>query len=87
MSPGIIKYDNNNSITGFDYDIDDLIEEGFAFMTSGCPGEDDRYAACNRPLANERPSEDFRNYPFIPDGKDRETIKKQLESLLPAKVQ
>ncbi|MEE8324529.1 MAG: radical SAM protein [Candidatus Humimicrobiaceae bacterium] len=87
MSPGIIKYDDNNSITGFDYDIDDLIEEGFAFMTSGCPGEDDRYAACNRPLANERPSEDFRNYPFIPDGKDRETIKKQLESLLPAKVQ
>jgi biotin synthase len=87
MSPGIIKYDDNNSITGFDYDIDDLIEEGFAFMTSGCPGEDDRYAACNRPLANERPSEDFRNYPFIPDGKDRETIKKQLESLLSAKVQ
>ncbi len=57
-------------------DLAELIEEGFAFMTSGCPGEDDQYAACNRPLANERPSEDFRNYPFIPDGKDRETIKK-----------
>ena len=55
-------------------------------MTSGCPGEDDRYAACNRPLANERPSEDFRNYPFIPDSKDRETIKKQLEGLFSTKV-
>ena len=82
MSPGIIKYDENDSINGFDYDLDELIREGFAFMTSGCPGEDDRYAACNRPLANERPSEDFRNYPFVPDSRDRETIKKQLESLL-----
>ncbi|MCK5566534.1 MAG: radical SAM protein [Actinomycetia bacterium] len=84
--PDIIKYDNSGSITGFDYDIGLLIEEGFAFMTSGCPGEDDRYAACNRPLANERPSEDFRNYPFIPDDRDRDTIRKQLESLLAAKV-
>jgi len=85
--PDIIKYNSSGSITGFDYDIGQLIEEGFAFMTSGCPGEDDRYAACNRPLANERPSEDFRNYPFIPDDRDRETIRKQLESLLTAKVQ
>ncbi|MES0341648.1 MAG: radical SAM protein [Candidatus Humimicrobiaceae bacterium] len=86
MSPDIVKYDEDDSIKGFDYDINELIEEGFAFMTSGCPGEDDRYAACNRPLANERPSEDFRNYPFIPDSKDRETIKKQLESLFSTKV-
>ena len=84
--PDIIKYDSSGSITGFDYNIARLIEEGFAFMTSGCPGEDDRYAACNRPLANERPSEDFRNYPFIPDDRDRDTIRKQLESLLAAKV-
>ena len=78
----IINYDGDGSITGFDYDINELIEEGFAFMTSGCPGEDGRYAACNRPLANERPSEDFRNYPFIPDSGDKDTIKNQLKSLL-----
>ncbi len=82
LGPDIIKYDRDDSINGFDYDISGLIEEGFAFMTSGCPGKDDRYAACNRPLANERPSEDFRNYPFVPDSRDRETIRKQLESLL-----
>ena len=86
ISPDIVKYDEDDSIKGFDYDINELIEEGFAFMTSGCPGEDDKYAACNRPLANERPSEDFRNYPFIPDNKDRETIKKQLKNLFSTKV-
>ena len=60
------------------------MEEGFAFMTSGCPATDDRYAACNRPLANERPSETFRNYPFIPDANDKNTIREQIKSLLPA---
>jgi biotin synthase len=87
QKPEIIIFDSSGSIAGFDYDLEELVEEGFAFMTSGCPGNDDRYAACNRPLANERPSETFRNYPFIPDKKDKNTIREQIKSLLPEKIQ
>jgi len=86
QTPEIISFDSSGRITGFDYDLDEVIEEGFAFMTSGCPGQDSRYAACNRPLANERPSEVFRNYPFIPDREDKEMIRKQIKNLLPGKV-
>jgi len=86
QTPEIISFDSTGAITGFDYDLEEVVEEGFAFMTSGCPGNDDRYAACNRPLANERPSETFRNYPFIPDGDDKDTIRQQIKSLLPEKA-
>ncbi|MBM3705404.1 MAG: radical SAM protein [Actinobacteria bacterium] len=85
-SPETISFDSKGNITGFNCDLEKIIHEGFAFMTSGCPGNDCRYAACNRPLANERPSEDFRNYPFIPDEEDKKTIKKQVESLLAVKI-
>jgi lipoyl synthase len=86
QAPDIISFDSSGTITGFDYDLEEVVQEGFAFMTSGCPGTDDRYAACNRPLANERPSQAFRNYPFIPDEGDRHTIRQQIKSLLPEKA-
>jgi biotin synthase len=86
QTPEIISFDSSGAITGFDYVLEEIVEEGFAFMTSGCPGTDDRYAACNRPLANERPSETFRNYPFIPDGNDKNTIREQIKSLLQEKI-
>jgi biotin synthase len=87
QAPEIIRFDSSGAITGFDYDLEEIVEDGFAFMTSGCPGIDDRYAACNRPLANERPSETYRNYPFIPDAGDKETIRGQIKNLLPEKIQ
>ena len=85
QDPHIINFDRLGNITGFDYDLEDILGEGFAFMTSGCPGEDPRYAACNRPMANERPSQAFRNYPFIPCAEDREMIRRQIESLFASK--
>jgi lipoyl synthase len=78
----IIKFDNNGNIYGFDYDIAEITNEGFAFMTSGCPGKNKSITACNRPLANERPSETFRNYPYIPDEEEKELIKNQIKSLV-----
>jgi biotin synthase len=50
------------------------IKEGAAFITSGCPG-------CNRPYANETPSQAqqglLRNYPFPPNAEDIERIEGQ----------
>ena len=55
--------------------IDDILEEGHAFMTTGCPG-------CNRPFANETPSQAaeglLRNYPFVPTEEDTALIRQQL---------
>jgi len=78
---GAIHFDDAGNITGFDADIDALIEEGYAFMTSGCEGKNSRYAACNRPLANERPSQAFRNYPYEPKEADKDKIREQVSSI------
>ena len=55
--------------------IDGILEEGRAFMTTGCPG-------CNRPFANETPSQAaeglLRNYPFEPTEEDTTLIRQQL---------
>jgi biotin synthase len=55
-------------------DLKKVIESGTPFMTSGCPG-------CNRPFANETPTQALegllRNYPFKPTEEDIETIKQQ----------
>jgi len=57
--------------------IQEVIQEGRAFMTSGCRGKGSE-VACNRPYGNERPSEKLRNYPFLPDSRDRKDIESQL---------
>jgi lipoyl synthase len=62
---------------GVEY-LDEVVDEGTAFMTSGCPGEDG-VVACNRPFGNERPSRPFRNYPFLPDVEDIALIRLQLQ--------
>jgi biotin synthase len=55
--------------------IEGILEEGRAFMTTGCPG-------CNRPFANETPSQAaeglLRNYPFVPTEEDTTLIRQQL---------
>jgi len=70
-------------ILSFDYDLAEVLKEGYAFMTSGCPcSSDSRISACNRPFANERPSETFRNYPYPPNEEDKKTIASQISELL-----
>jgi len=52
-----------------------VIDKGTPFMTTGCSG-------CNRPYANETPTQAmqglFRNYPFTPNSQDVRIIQKQL---------
>ena len=52
-----ISFDEAGRITGYGgVDRAKALEDGAAFMTTGCPG-------CNRPFYNERPSGPFYNYP------------------------
>lgn len=85
LSMDKIRFDENDVVSGFDYDIEEIIKEGFAFMTSGCTGKDKNIAACNRPLANERPSETFRNYPYMPGEDEKELIRQQIKLLFEIK--
>lgn len=69
-----MKYDRLGRIIDFGIPkplLEEVIESGLPFVTSGCPG-------CNRPYANERPGEFPRNFPYVPRGKEIEIIKKQL---------
>lgn len=51
--------------------------EGIAFMTNGCPGENGE-PGCTRPFGSYRPSESFRDYPFQPSTTDLEVIEREL---------
>ena len=69
-----------------DNELKTAIEKGTAFMTSGCSGKT-LEVACNRPYANCTPFQAYmgeaRNFPFLPNSKDIEAIKKQLKDYDP----
>jgi biotin synthase len=72
-----MRFNDKNQLTDFGMDVEDIIKNGEAFMTSGCSGKDGK-VACNRPFGNERPSKPIRNFPFLPEDNDIETVKEQL---------
>ena len=59
----------------------EVVESGLPFMTGGCPDKEGN-VSCNRPFSNSRPSEEIRNFPFIPEKSDIELIKKDLQGVI-----
>ncbi len=57
--------------------LNQIIETGKPFMTSGCPNKNGDIA-CNRPYSDCLPGDDIRNFPFKPEKSDIEKIKKEL---------
>ncbi|MGD0942972.1 MAG: radical SAM protein [Acidimicrobiales bacterium] len=57
--------------------IEEVVADGRAFMTNGCPGEKGE-PGCTRPYGSYRPGESFRDYPFLPAASDLEEIGRQL---------
>jgi len=72
-----MTFNEKDQIVSFGADIEPVIDDGEAFMTSGCPGNDGQ-VACNRPYGNERPSRPIRNFAFHPEPDDILTIRQQL---------
>jgi len=72
-----MKFDDKGRLTSFGAETEKHIDTGLPFMTSGCVGTDGT-VACNRPYANERPSDEPRNFPFQPTKEEIEAIKKEL---------
>ncbi len=54
-----------------------VAQTGVPFMTDGCPGEGGE-PGCTRPYGSYRPSEPYRDYPFLPDPNDLKEIFVQL---------
>lgn len=77
---GDFEFNKRGQLVGFGVPervLEEVVEGGKAFMTSGCRGKGEE-VACNRPYGNERPSEKLRNYPFLPSSEDKEDIREQL---------
>jgi biotin synthase-related radical SAM superfamily protein len=53
------------------------VRSGEPFMTNGCPGEQGE-PGCTRPYGSYRPSEPFRDFPFLPEGEDLVAIEHEL---------
>lgn len=77
ISGNQISFNDQDEIIEYGVDIQKYLNEGLAFMTSGCPGIDGQ-VACNRPFANERVNQAMRNYPFVPEKSDIDIIKTQM---------
>ncbi len=77
-----MEFDDAGRIVNFGIDkdvLDGVIDAGECFMTSGCVGKDGK-VACNRPFANERPSMELRNFPFLPNAEDVAKIRQEIWS-------
>jgi len=76
-----MKFDEQGRVSHFGMpagELEDVIQSGLAFRTSGCPGKEaEDVSACDRPYGDSPPS-DIASYPFQPDKKDIRKIRKQL---------
>lgn len=91
----IEKYDYSQSAFSFDDEgnlahmkgapsqVNAVVETAIPFMTDGCPGENGE-PGCTRPFGSYKPTEEFRDFPFLPDGTDLIGIRNELglETLL-----
>ncbi|HEX9696154.1 MAG TPA: radical SAM protein [Actinomycetota bacterium] len=57
--------------------LDAHVRDGEAFMTNGCPGPEGE-PGCTRPYGSYRPSEPFRDFPFLPLIEDARGIQAEL---------
>lgn len=77
-----MRFDEQGRVTKYgvsDAELADIIDEGIAFRTSGCPGKfQDDISACDRPYGDSPPS-NIASYPFQPGKKDLKRIRKQLD--------
>ena len=57
--------------------VESIVGTGIPFVTNGCPGENGE-PGCTRPYGSYRPSEPFRDYPFVPTADDLIEIREQM---------
>jgi biotin synthase-related radical SAM superfamily protein len=77
-----MSFDDEGRVTAYGMapaEVDNVIAEGVAFRTSGCPGKiRDDVSACDRPYGDSPPS-NIASYPFQPNKQDLRKIRRQLK--------
>jgi lipoyl synthase len=76
-----MSFDGEGRVTGFGIaqgELDEVIDAGIAFRTSGCPGKfREDVSACDRPYGDSPPS-NIASFPFQPNRRDVAKIRRQL---------
>jgi biotin synthase len=76
-----MRFDEAGRVVGFGIppaELDQIIDEGLAFRTSGCPGKvREDISACDRPYGDSPPA-NIASYPFQPAAADLRRIRHQL---------
>jgi lipoyl synthase len=76
-----MRFDGEGRVVDFGLprpELDQVIDEGVAFRTSGCPGKfRDDVSACDRPYGDSPPS-NIASYPFQPGARDIVRIRREL---------
>jgi len=77
-----MRFDSEGRVTDYGLpraELDDVIDAGIAFRTSGCPGKfQEDISACDRPYGDSPPS-NIASFPFQPKKKDLKKIRRQLD--------
>ncbi|MGB5334665.1 MAG: radical SAM protein [Woeseiaceae bacterium] len=77
-----MRFDEQGRVTDYgvaNSELADIIDDGIAFRTSGCPGKFQYdISACDRPYGDSPPS-DIASFPFQPKKSDLKRIRKQLD--------
>ena len=80
LRPSAFVYDDQGGLERISAPVglvERVIDEGWAFMTNGCPGAGGE-PGCTRPMGSWRPGEAPRDYPWRPGGEDLRAIHDQL---------
>lgn len=76
-----MRFNDKGQIVDFGLDareLEDLINSGKPFQTSGCPGKsDEEVSACNRPYGDSSPT-DIRSFPFALSQQDVAFVRRQM---------
>ncbi|MFA7095124.1 MAG: radical SAM protein [Gammaproteobacteria bacterium] len=76
-----MRFNEAGQVTDFGLEarrLEELIDSGTPFRTSGCPGKtDEAVSACNRPYGDSSPS-NIRSFPFALDAADVAIVRRQM---------
>ena len=80
VDPCALRFDDDGALAAIHAPrdlIDEVVQQGHAFQTNGCPGESGE-PGCTRPMGSWRPTESPRDYPYQPTDADQRSIVEEL---------
>lgn len=80
LDPGAFRFDDDGRLARIHAPrglVSDVVREGYAFMTNGCPSSGGE-PGCTRPMGSWRPSEAPRDFPWRPAGGEISAIEAAL---------